>query len=80
MNFLKINYDYIFNYTWNCSVDRQWRSTKINAYKRGIGIINDDHQQDGNRRRSSLRESLMCGMNINMGNASYIKLLLRGDE
>jgi len=80
MNFLKINYDYIYNNTGNSNVNRQWRSTKMNVYKRGIGIINDDHQQNGNRRRSSLRELSMCGMKINMGNASYIKLLLRGDE
>jgi hypothetical protein len=31
--------------------------TKINAYKRGIGIVNDNHHQNGNQRRSSSRKS-----------------------
>ena len=44
---------------------------KINVYKRGIGIINDDHQQNENHRRSSTRKSSMCGMNINMGNVNH---------
>ena len=49
----------------------QWKSTKINVYKRGIGIVNDDHHQDGNQRRSSSRKSSTGGMNINMGNVNH---------
>jgi ribonuclease HIII len=49
----------------------QRRSTKINVYKTRKIIINGNHQQNGDRRRSSTRKSLMCGTNINMGNVNY---------
>ena len=54
----KFFYD-VFTYTGNCNVDYQWRSIEINVYKRGIGIVNDDHHQNGNHRRSSTRKSSM---------------------
>jgi hypothetical protein len=37
--------------------DQQRKSTKINVYKTRKIIINDDHHQNGNHRRSSTRKS-----------------------
>jgi hypothetical protein len=36
-----------------------------------MNIINGDHQQNENRRRSSIRKSSMGGMKIKVGNVSY---------
>jgi hypothetical protein len=51
-------------------VVNQRRSTEINVYKTRKIIINGNHHQNGDRRRSSTRKSSMCGTNINMGNVN----------